>query len=132
LVQTLDLAQFGDKKALDTAVSDPQWTVARTLVDGRLLKEDLAGALESRENRVPQAVYAAARFEVAKAGPVVLQVNGADGSPAWIDGQPVGACGQLKAELEAGPHTVIVKLDAKQVPDSIRLKCSEATFLANW
>jgi putative heme-binding domain-containing protein len=130
--QTLELSQFGDEKVLQTEFSDTKWKAARTIVDGGLLKEDVATVLDGIGYREPQAVYAAARFEVSKAGSLSLELTGADGSPAWIDGKPAGACGNLKPELTAGPHAIIVKLDAKKLPDVIRLQSPDATFLVTW
>jgi putative heme-binding domain-containing protein len=130
--QTLELSQFGDEKVLETKFSDANWKASRSLVDGELLKEDVTAVLEGMAHREPQAVYAAARFEVSKASSLSLELTGADGSPAWIDGKPAGICGNLKPELGAGPHVIIVKLDAKKLPDVIRLQSPDATFLGNW
>jgi hypothetical protein len=61
-----------------------------------------------------------------------LKVSGADGSPAWIDGKLAGAGAELKADLAAGAHTLIVKLDAKKFPEAIRLASDDATFLSKF
>jgi hypothetical protein len=37
----------------------------------------------------------------------------------------------LQTELEAGTHTIYVKLNAKNLPDAIRVECPEGAFLAN-
>ena len=132
LAETLEMAQFGEQKALSTEFKDKLWVNARSLVDGRLLKSDLTNAFEGLERRSPQAVYAAATFELAKDGPVSLRFAGQEGSPVWIDRKPSGACPELKAELQAGTHTVVVRLDATRLPDSIRLESSDATFLTKW
>ena len=132
LVETHELAQFGEERVLATAFDDPKWTPARTLVDGRLLRSELVAALEPFERRSPQAVYLAARFEVASAGPVSFQAAGADGALAWIDGKRVGTCSDLKLPLEAGAHTILVRVETKKLPDSIRLHSPEAVFIGNW
>jgi len=129
--QTLDLAQFGDEKILDTKLDDPQWMPAHSLVDGRLLKEDLVVPLEGVKGRDPRAVYAAAQFQIAKAGAVSLKLDGAASSPIWLDGKPVHPGAEFKTDLPAGTHTFIVKLDARKLPETIRLESPDATFLAN-
>ncbi|PYJ08589.1 MAG: hypothetical protein DME25_01130, partial [Verrucomicrobia bacterium] len=130
--QTLEVAQFGDEKVLETKLNDSQWKPARSLVDGRVLKEELAASLEGFERRDPRAVFAAAKFEVAKAGPISLKITGADGAAAWVDGKAAGSCGDLKPELQAGTHFIVVKLEAKKLPDAIRLESPDATFVGSW
>jgi putative heme-binding domain-containing protein len=129
LAQTLDVAQFGDEKVLSTGLGDKKWTLARSLVDGRLLKESLAASLEDARVREPHAVYAAAPFQVSKAGAISFKLAGADGFPTWIDGKPMPSSADFRTELSAGKHTLILKLDAKKLPDAIRAESPEATFL---
>ena len=71
-------------------------------------------------------------FEVAKAGPISLKITGADGAAAWVDGKAAGSCGDLKPELQAGTHFIVVKLEAKKLPDAIRLESPDATFVGSW
>ena len=129
--QTLDLAQFGDERILNTRLSEASWTSARSLVDGRLLKQELKAALAEQGTRYPQAVFAAAQFQVAKAGTVRLKLRGAKDSPTWVDGRPVQFNSELAIEVPAGTNIVILKLDAKKLPKAIRLESSDATFIAN-
>jgi hypothetical protein len=128
--QTLDVAQFGDEKVLNTKLTDSQWKPARSLVDGKLLKADLSNALEEVKSRDPQAVYAATLFQLARSGPVTLNFSGADGAPVWVDGKLI-ASSPKEAELTEGAHTVVVKLAAQHLPEDVRLECKDATFLAN-
>jgi len=128
---TLDAAQFGDEKALQTKLSDAQWRPAHSQADGRLLKEEFSAALDAFRDREPRAVYAAAQFEVAKAGPVAFKLTGADGSPVWVDGKPAPASDAPAPDLSAGAHTIILKLDANKLPDAIRVESPDATFLAD-
>jgi hypothetical protein len=128
-VQTLEVAQFGDQKVLETDRTDTRWKPARTWVDGSLMNQDLTASLEGLERREPQGIYAATRFEVSKAGAVPLELAGADGAPVWIDGKPVVHNTAMAPEVAAGPHTFVVKLDARKLPAAIRLGSSEATFV---
>ena len=104
------VAQFGDEKALETKLSDAKWKPAHSQTDGRLLKGELAAALEEFRERDPQAVYAATQFQVAKAGPVSLNLTGAEGSPVWVDGKPAQTSSTLAPDLAAGSHIIILKL----------------------
>jgi putative heme-binding domain-containing protein len=127
--QNLDLTQFGDEKILNSPLTDTAWAAVLTLVDGRLPKVELKESLHSVQARIPQAVFAAAQLQVAKAGPVRLQWTGATDSPLWIDGKPIDRNSSL--DLPAGAHTIIVKLDAQKLPDSLRLESPDGTFLTN-
>jgi len=130
LPQTIEIAQFGDEKALNLEFTNQMWKAANTLVDGRLLKQEFSGSLEGMEKRQPQAIYAAAEFQVAKAGPVELKLSGADGALAWVDAKPTKFNSEVKTELPSGKHRVVVKLETKRLPESIRLESADATFLA--
>jgi putative heme-binding domain-containing protein len=127
--QNLDLTQFGDGKILNSPLSDPAWSAVLTLVDGRLPKAELNESLKSVQSRIPQAVFAAAQLQVAKAGPVHLQWTGTTDAPLWLDGKPIDHTSTI--DLPAGSHVIIVKLDAQKLPDSIRLESPDGTFLTN-
>jgi putative heme-binding domain-containing protein len=130
-VQTLDVTQFGDEKVLKTDLSDANWTIAHTLVDGRLLKADLATPLESVMWRDPQAVFAAARFQATKSGQITLRFSGIADASVWLDGKSFIVHSDLKTELEAGTHTLYMKLNAKNLPEAIRVESPDAAFLLN-
>ncbi|HVV01199.1 MAG TPA: hypothetical protein VHH88_07530, partial [Verrucomicrobiae bacterium] len=129
LVQTLDLAQFGDDKALHTGLDDKQWETADSLVDGDLLKENLVNAMKRVASRDPTAVYAATRFEAAKSGPVDLKFLGARPAMIWLDGEAISAAGLSHADVSAGTHVFIAKISAKNFPDALKLESSDVTFL---
>jgi putative heme-binding domain-containing protein len=129
--QTLDAAQFGDERILKTELEAKEWTPAVSLVDGRLLKRDLEAPLTEVKSRDPRAIFAAARCEVTKPGAVAFKLTGADTSAVWIDGQPVKSGRAFAPELQPGKHTVFIRLDAKKLPDALRLESQDATFLAN-
>ena len=125
----IDLAQFGDDSVLKGKLTDAGWTPAFSLVDGSLLKADLRAALKADALRAPDAIYAASQLQIASPETVNFKIAGAAGASAWVDGKPLN--GNHNAQLAAGPHTVIVKLDARSLPDSLRLSASDGTFLVN-
>jgi hypothetical protein len=96
-----------------------------------LSREDLKeGARASRYVGVV-GLYAAAKIQVPKQGHVRLALSGANNPSVWINGKPLAAKNEIQTELEAGVHTVVVKLDARNLPEQIRLETSDGTFLAN-
>jgi putative heme-binding domain, Pirellula/Verrucomicrobium type len=130
-VQTLDVTQFGDEHVLKTDLGDAKWIAAHSLVDGRLLKDEMSGSMDGLGWRDPQAVFAATRFQVAKSGRVSFRVSGIKEASAWVDGKACSINSDFQTDLEAGVHTLYVKLNAKRLPDSIRIESTEAAFLPN-
>jgi len=116
---------------LKTDLGDAKWIAAHSLVDGRLLKDEMSGSMDGLGWRDPQAVFAAARFQVAKSGRVSFHVSGIKETPAWVDGKACSINNDFQTDLEAGSHTLFVKLNAKNLPESIRVESPEAAFLAN-
>ncbi|MGV3774641.1 MAG: PVC-type heme-binding CxxCH protein [Verrucomicrobiales bacterium] len=129
--RTLDIAQFTDAKVLQMPLTDRIWAPSMTFVDGRLPKSELQDAVNRMKNRNPNAVYAIARFDVSKAGPVTLQFENLDKAFIWIDGKEVKAGQEVKVELAAGTHQIAVRIDSASLPEFIRVKTSDGTFLTN-
>jgi hypothetical protein len=68
---------------------------------------------------------------VAKSGRVNFRVSGIKDATAWVDGKTCNINSDFQTELEAGTHTLYVKLNAKNLPDSIRIESPDAAFLPN-
>jgi putative heme-binding domain-containing protein len=126
LAGTIDLAQFGDDRVVALPLSESAWQPAITLVDGALLKADL----QRQVNRSVPAVYAAAQFSAPKDGATHLKIEGATPAAIYIDGKPVARGNEPTADLKAGAHTIIVKLDASSLPETLRIRSTEVTFAA--
>ena len=48
-----------------------------------------------------------------------------------MGGKRVGGEGESTAELPAGSHRIVVKLDPKQMPGSVRLASDDVAFVLN-
>jgi len=129
--ETIDTAQFGDERILRTALADPRWTAAFTLVDGRLPKRQLVETIQPVSSRDPSAIYAATRFDSPKAGLFKLHLTGGPSTAAWIDGKTVPADNDIQTDLPAGKHTLVLKFATKNLPEQIRLETTDGTFLTN-
>ena len=127
LPNTIDLVQFGEEKVLKDDIRSGDWISGSTLVDGRLPQAAFKEALASKAWRGPRAVYAAAQFQTGKAGPVSVSLEAPQGTPAWVNGNPLPAGG--KVELSAGVHTVMLKLTADAFPEHLKATVDEGTFL---
>ncbi len=126
---TIDLIQFGDDKVLQSDMKGKGWFPSYTAVDGQLLKQELQGALDAIRWRGPIAVYAAAQFQTAKPGKVLLNLDAPSGAPVWLNGESINLKSETELTLPAGTHTLVMKMDANKLPDSLRAAVSEGTFL---
>ena len=106
-----------------------RWKTVPTLVDGKLLREDVESRLQTNTG----AIMAGARFQTAKAGPVHfnLATPDADDPTAWIDGKEVSLHNETILELPAGAHEAILKFGPGKWPASLRLQSPDVTFLTN-
>ncbi len=125
--------QAGPEQAPNAPFNDRDWSTVLSLVDGRLTGEDLRGGPMSNVNKYigVVALYTATQFQTAKAGPVNFKLAGVAKAQVWIDGKPAGNSGDIKAELPAGTHTIVVKLDSRQLPEQITLRSGDVTFVVN-
>jgi hypothetical protein len=72
-------------------------------------------------------VYAATRFDVLKAGDVTLDFGKDRPAMMWVDGKSVDR-GNLRVDLTAGTHTVVVRLDPASMPKGLTLRCADVVF----
>ncbi len=123
--------QKGADEAAAGDLSIEGWEPVSATVVGGLMKDDLDPIVARYERRGVIALYAATRFQLAKDGKVTFELEAPAGSEVVIDGVPVGKGATVKADLKAGEHTVVVKLDHRKLPGQVRLKSNDVAFLAN-
>lgn len=113
-----------------TPVDDRNWIPVFSLVDGRLPKSEMRTAVENA-NRGTSAVglHAATQFQTERAGMVELRVAGVQKAQSWINGKATGTNPNIRTDLPAGRHTLILRLDSRQLPESVTVRSSDATFL---
>lgn len=111
-------------------LTDKMWQSAFTLVNGKLTKALMTEASKRDRWVSLLEVVAAADLQVAQAGRVKFNLDASAGE-LWIDAQRVSGPGEATAELSAGTHRVLIRIDPKKIPETISLKVSDGTFLAN-
>ncbi len=114
-----------DEQAVLTGKAPTPGAKTLTYVDGRLPKAALTEALQM----VPdsgESVLAVAKFSAG--GKTRLNLQGA--TKAWLDGAPLAIASNPSPEVElpAGDHTLVIKLESKQLPEVLRAECSEGRF----
>jgi putative heme-binding domain-containing protein len=122
--------QFGEDKFIATPPTDPAWTIFYSQVDGKVTPEIVREVVTVGKYLGLTGLYVSARLQVAKAGPVTLRLSGG-AEAGWIDGKGVKAGPTTEANLEAGNHTIVFRLDPKKLPEALRLEASDGTFLTD-
>ena len=105
------------------------WKPLMGRVNGMLFGHNLRQLTQQPKHIGLIHVYLRTGFELAEAGEVTFSVAGPLGCALFIDGKKVdGADNTFTANVSAGKHKVIVRLDAKDIPRIVRLLCKDVTF----
>ena len=125
-------AQAGQEQwPLTAPWTDKRWATTAALVKGVLTKGLIDEVTKAQAWTARLGVYAGTDLVVAKDGPVRLQLKAGPGAELWVDGQKLGGAGESTAQLKAGTHRILVKLDPKQVPAEMRLESPDGSFSLN-
>jgi putative heme-binding domain-containing protein len=104
------------------------WVPMITLVSGVLPGESITATYPSFTNT--RGLYAATRFESARAGMVIFTLVG-DVKDAWINGASVKPGAQFTAEVRAGTNTLVLQLNEAGVAAGIKLSAADVSFNSN-
>jgi hypothetical protein len=77
------------------------------------------------------ALYLAAQLQTPTDGLVKFKLEGNPVAAVWIDGKAQPAGIEFGAGLTAGTHTIVVRVDPKKLPETLRLVSSTGTFATN-
>ncbi|MBI1842632.1 MAG: hypothetical protein HYR88_17475 [Verrucomicrobia bacterium] len=123
--------QFGLERMVATPLSAPGWISAWSWVDGRVPQEELRQAASVQKYVGIVGVYAATQLQAPVAGKINLRAEGAAGASVWIGGKPatLAADGSVSAEVAAGTHEILIRLDPRKLPEFLRLSTSDGTFI---
>ena len=120
--------QWGDKIAKGEV--NEGWKPMTSRVNGDVIKAELVELTKPPFNIALVNVYLQAAFEVSEAGSIELM--SVPGAKAWVNGIPAATEGDgiFRVKMKPGKHKVIVRLDARSLPEQIRLESDDVTFLA--
>ena len=123
--------QFGLDKIVGGDLNGGDWQTVNSLVDGRLLREDIQSTMKQNKYAGLIGMFVGAKFQVATAGAARFKLSDAPGASVWIDGKPINANPEFNAQLSGGAHTIILRFDPSKLPEHVRLESGDATFLTN-
>ena len=135
LAGTTFIEQDGFERVVNGEVKQG-WKPLLARVSGGLAAEDIAELGKAQDDRLVT-FYTSAQFTVAKEGPVTFELDGVTKPEVWIDGVKAasqgatGAKSSLTAALKPGAHTVILRLDARQLPEQFKLRCGDVNWAQN-
>ncbi len=111
-------------------LTDKMWQPVYTLVEGRLNRDALATANSERSWAGLLEVVAAVDLTLPQAGKVTFNLQTTSGD-LWVDSHPIGGPGESVANLSAGVHRVLVRINPQKLPESLSLRASDGTFSLN-
>ena len=135
LAGTTFIEQDGFERVVNGEVKQG-WKPLLARVSGGLAAEDITELGKAQADRLVT-FYTSAQFTVAKEGPVTFDLEGVTKPEVWIDGVKVsnqgatGAKSSLTATLKPGPHTLVLRLDARQLPEQFKLRCGDVNWAQN-
>lgn len=125
-------AQSGQQLWPVTGKADDQrWRTALALVKGAVSRSLIGETLQAEGWSSRHGVFAATEVTAAKAGTAKFVLTAGSGAELWVDGQRAGGNGESAVELAPGAHRLVVRLDPKQMPESLRLESKDVQFVVH-
>jgi putative heme-binding domain-containing protein len=123
------LEQFGEDKIVSADLNGKEWIQVFANVDGRLPGSRIIESAAPAHRIVGVVgIYAAARLQIAQAGPVELKFSRTP-EALWVDGKPERAGAAVPVELATGTHSIVVRLDPKKLPEELKLESNGGNWV---
>jgi putative membrane-bound dehydrogenase-like protein len=125
--------QRGEDQIVSSDLSARQWSPLLANVNGVIPPLAIKEALPPNDYQRHgiTALYLAAQLQTANSELVKFKLDGGPVTAVWINGKPRQAGGDFSAQLGGGAHTIVVRVDPKKLPESLRLESSAGTFAPN-
>ncbi|QDS95154.1 hypothetical protein FF011L_39410 [Roseimaritima multifibrata] len=137
LAGTHRVEQEGIQRILDGAPG-LKWQPVLTRVDGTLTAAQLKAATVHPSRMSLIHAYIRTEMSVSEPGIAKFTIAGATHVTAWIDGveipqlaNPEGSKEkniQFEKDLSGGTHTLLLRLDARELPETLQIRSSDVTF----
>lgn len=105
------------------------WKGLLSRVSGDIPREDLQRLTAQPRNISLVNVYLEASFETTRRTPVTIELAGVNKADCWIDGEAVPWPG-CSEPIPPGIHRLLIRLDARALPETVRVGSQQATFIA--
>ena len=104
------------------------WMPLLSRVNGTVFGSQLAAMTKQPHNISLVHVYLRTKVVVVDDGEVTFSTNGPDKADLWVNGQAINGGKHFTTQLSRGSHSVIVRLDARDLPNAFRLVSRDVTF----
>ncbi|MEM9587267.1 MAG: PVC-type heme-binding CxxCH protein [Planctomycetota bacterium] len=129
LAGTHRVEQGGGAEKIVSGKYDVGWKPLMTLVDGSIKGQTLRQLTVQPINISLIHVYLRTEVEVDSSRTVRFVVEGPDQAAAFWDGTQLNGTNEFALEAQPGKHTVLIRLDARDLPDVARIRSTDVTFL---
>ena len=104
------------------------WLPMEARVNGSVPRKTIESLTKQQFNISLVNVYARTEISIANAGTAEFVIEGPSRVEFWIDGRSIKGKNRFQADLKAGDHTVLVRMDARNLPQQFTLRSSDVTF----
>lgn len=122
------IEQQGNEDILSGA-REEGWKPLQARVSGKIERDTLQALTAQPKNIALVNMYLRTKVEVGSDTTATFTLENLDRANVWVDGQPVGTIGD-PLHLSAGKHTLLLQIDARDLPESITLSSEDVTFIA--
>ncbi len=108
------------------------WKRLHTRVNGTIAKPAIEALTAQSLMTTLVHVYLRTTIEATQNAEANFLIDGADVAELWIDGKAVPAKNnnEFSAKVVSGTHTVLIRLDARELPDSVAIRSDDVIFMA--
>jgi putative heme-binding domain-containing protein len=103
------------------------WKSIQTRVSGKIDRETLRRMTAQPINISLVNIYLRTNVEASSDGEATVTIDNIDRGRVWVDGDEAGELGQA-FDIEAGDHALLIQIDARDLPEWLRIRSEQLTF----
>lgn len=105
------------------------WKPLQARVSGKIDRETLQTLTKPPRNVSLVNIYLRTQVAVGSDTVAKIQIDNIDRAKVWVDGKSAGTIAD-SVELPAGEHTLLIQIDARDLPESIAIRSEQLTFIS--
>ncbi|MGB7327606.1 MAG: HEAT repeat domain-containing protein, partial [Rubripirellula sp.] len=129
LAGTHRIEQGGGSQRIISGQMTEGWKPLMSRVNGMVPSGMLTEMTKQQVNISLIHVYLRTKIQMSNDGEMTLHAEGGKPVDLWIDGAAVEGKTSFTTSISAGEHTVLIRLDARDLPEQFRLVSNDVTFV---
>lgn len=105
------------------------WKPLQARVSGKIDRETLQTLTKPPRNISLVNIYLRTQVEVGSETVATIQIDNLKRASVWIDGKSMGTIAD-GIKLSPGKHTLLIQIDARDLPESIAIRSEQLTFIS--